>query len=335
MSNKRIKVVVKEGDALSCPADVLALKFAQALYGLDNAVVDRLGSRNVEVDFGRRLPNIGSFCLLETLGAITAKEALFISVEPLHQFEYKQIREFARHVLKALAGARPGTKHLCLTIHGPGYGLDETEAFESELAGLIDAITTLDFPKDLEQVTFIERNKGRANRLQFVLNEFLPRGYIDANHLAYLSDLGELASEKVRSVGYSSESKPHVFVAMPFADEMEDLYHYGIQGAVKSAGFLCERADLSAYTGDVLEWIKERIKTATLVVADLSSANPNVYLEVGYAWGCGVPTVLLVNGSDNLRFDVQSQRCLVYSKIKDLEIKLSAELQSLYGGKVK
>ena len=28
-------------------------------------------------------------------------------------------------------------------------------------------------------------------------------------------------------------------------------------------------------------------------VADLTTANPNVYLEIGYAWGMGKPTVLL------------------------------------------
>jgi hypothetical protein len=32
---------------------------------------------------------------------------------------------------------------------------------------------------------------------------------------------------------------------MPFAPEYDDLFHYGIQGAVHAAGFLCERADLA------------------------------------------------------------------------------------------
>ena len=42
---------------------------------------------------------------------------------------------------------------------------------------------------------------------------------------------------------------------MPFAEEMGDIYDYGIHGAVKeaAAGFLCERADLSSFTGDVMD----------------------------------------------------------------------------------
>ncbi len=116
---------------------------------------------------------------------------------------------------------------------------------------------------------------------------------------------------------------------MPFAEEMDDVFHYGIQGAVNAAGFLCERADLSSFTGDVMDWVKRRISNATLVVADLSSANPNVYLEVGYAWGCRVPTVLLSGNTSDLKFDVRSQRCIVYKSIESLEDALSRELKCL------
>ena len=64
-------------------------------------------------------------------------------------------------------------------------------------------------------------------------------------------------------------------------------------------------------------------------MADLTNANQNVYLEVGYAWGCGVPTVLLVKNPDHLKFDVKGQRCLVYKNIKNLEEQLKNELINL------
>ena len=116
---------------------------------------------------------------------------------------------------------------------------------------------------------------------------------------------------------------------MPFVTEMDDTFHYGIQGAVNDSGLLCERADLSTFTGDVMEWVKTRISSASLVVADLSSANPNVYLEVGYAWGCRVPTILLIRDAADLKFDVKGQRCLVYRSIKELEDSLRRELRAL------
>lgn len=52
-------------------------------------------------------------------------------------------------------------------------------------------------------------------------------------------------------------------------------------------------------------------------------------LALGFAWGCGIPTVLLAQHSGELRFDVRGQRCLIYQKIKDLEDKLRTELKSL------
>lgn len=139
----------------------------------------------------------------------------------------------------------------------------------------------------------------------------------------YLSNISEKASENLRSVGYSSNAKPNVFVAMPFEEKMEDIYHYGINGAVKKAGILCERADHSYFTGDIMEWIKDRIEKSSLVIADLTTSNANVYLEVGYAWGHNKDTILLVQNIDELKFDVKGQKCLEYRNIKDLEEKLS------------
>ena len=57
--------------------------------------------------------------------------------------------------------------------------------------------------------------------------------------------------------------------------------------------------------GHILDRIKLRIETATLVIADLTGANANVYLEVGYAWGKNRPTLLLAKVGDELKFDVR------------------------------
>jgi hypothetical protein len=83
------------------------------------------------------------------------------------------------------------------------------------------------------------------------------------------------------------------------------------------------------FTGEILARIKERIETATLVIADLTGANANVYLEVGYAWGRNRPTLLLVRAGDELKFDVRGQRCIIYDSIVDLSKKLTKDLQAL------
>ena len=324
---KNIRIRVEHANALAYKADVLVLKFAQELYGLDMQVVDRL--ERVGVETLSHLPREGEHHLVNSMNQIGARSILFVGVKSLFYFRYQEIREFARRTLAILAKEAPETKHICLTLHGANYGLDEVEAFVSEIAGLVDALNTYDFPKKLELITIVELNQVRTERLQNLLSELLPKGYFEK--IAQRSKEGQIQTtdERLQSAGHTSDSKPHVFVAMPFADEMDDVYDYGIRGVINDAGFICERADLSAFTGDILEWVKKRIRTSAFVLADLTGANSNVYLEVGYAWGCGVPTILIVHDAEELKFDVQGQRCLVYKRIKELEESLYKELESL------
>lgn len=323
----QLVIEVVPGDALEIDCDILALKYAQALYGVDLAVAEKL---SIDIAI---LPKPSGFRLVKSEGRLGAKQILFVGVPPLRQFGYRDIREFARKVLVSLTGQSPQVQRICLTLHGAGYGLDEVESFESEIAGLVDAIASGDLPDQLSEIIVVERNPARAKRLQQVLGRLIPQGSILSNGKETSHSLGEGQSELLRAAGYASASKPYIFVAMPFSAEMDDTFHYGIQGAVNSAGFLCERADTSSFTGDVMDWVKKRVSNAVLVVADLSTANPNVYLEVGYAWGCGKQTILLVRDASDLKFDVKGQRCLVYKKIKDLEESLGKELMKLFRSK--
>lgn len=317
-----IKITVAVGDALATSCDVLALKYAQGLYGVDLLVNAHLLRAGRQVEF----PPPWGFRFEGSVSGIAARHLLFVGVPPLRQFSYKEIREFGSKVLSSLAGKSPETEHIALTLHGAGYGLDETEAFEAQLAGLLDSIASNDIPTALRRLTFVERNPGRADRMKTILKQLIPKGLVIRGE----SQLNQTpVTERLRTVGYTSEAKDHVFVAMPFKKEMEDVYDYGIRSVIQAAGFLCERADMSTFTGDVMEWVRNRIKSATLVVAELSDANPNVYLEVGYAWACDVPTVLIVNNVGQLKFDVKGQRCLVYDRIKVLEECLTKELADL------
>ena len=321
-----IAIEAIHGDVFECRADVLALKFAQNLYGVDLQVVSKLARRGTELE--NRLPSIGKTLLVPSENVVPTNELLFVGVEPLGRFDYEAIRLFAKRVLSTLQDERPATEHVALTLHGGGFGLDEAEAFRAEIAGLLDAIQEGRTPEGLRQISILEHDRQTATRMREILATILPQGVVESGGNKDRSSLRG-ARSGLDSVGRSSREKPLVFVAMPFAEEYADRFHYGIMGAVNAAGFLCERADLASFTGDVIVWVKGRIDSAALVVADLSSANPNVYLEVGYAWGRGVNTVLLVAQGDELKFDVRAQRCLVFRSIRHLEELLTAELRAL------
>ncbi len=323
----RIAITVRRGNALTIRADLLVLKYAQMFFGVDEAVAERFaatkgGAKALQVPEGQ-------VRLLASEATVSADSILVVGVKWLYQFGYRDIREFARRAFRSAARAAPTARHIALTLHGAGYGLDEIEAFESELAGITDAINEGDFPKGLRKITIVELNAGRAERLATALHALLPAGSVETDPRAYREEIEPETTDRLRAAGYASEGKPLVFVAMPFKKDMDDVYYFGIEGPVRSAGFLCERADLATYTGDVLAWVKARIERAALVVADLTTANPNVYLEVGYAWGVGIPTVLIAGTTQDLKFDVRGQRCLVYDRIKDLEEALAKELKGL------
>jgi hypothetical protein len=322
-----VNIEVVNGNALTVEADLLALKYAQGFYGVDKQVATKLS----DAQASNITPRVGGFRIVPTNGVLITPRVLFVGVAPLYEFRYREIREFGLKVLSSLAGEAPEVRVIALTVHGPGYGLDETECFLSEIAGLADAVASGDYPDKLAKVIIVEQNRGRVERLTQLIESYLPGGVFDADARTLRQRIGAERSETLRAVGYDSGQKPHVFVAMPISDETGDLFHYGIRRAVSSVGYLCERIDQEPSTGDIISRIKERIRAAKFVVAELTGANPNVYLEVGYAWGSAVPTILLIQKDElsSLRFDVAGQRCVVYSTIRNLEEKLTSELTAL------
>ncbi|MGZ5437600.1 MAG: hypothetical protein ACXWIF_16285 [Pyrinomonadaceae bacterium] len=314
-------ISVKEGDVADFMSDVLVLKHAQGFHGADWYVYQRLKGPSIKPDEVSIPP--GSHLLLESGGKLKAKSVLFVGVSLLYDFGYPEIREFAIASMKVLAEALPETETVTMTIHGVGYGLDEKEAFLAQIGGLLEAFRSREIPNYLKDVCIVDNDKRRINRLQAIIRDSIPPKYV--------GDPGAVRTTKPTppKIDAGLTTKPHVFVAMPFGEEFEDLYLFGIQGPIHAAGYLCERVDMSVFTGDIMDRIKSRIESASLVLAEVTGANPNVYLEVGYAWGRERPTLILVKEGEDLKYDISSQRCIRYKSINDLARKLDPVLKTL------
>jgi hypothetical protein len=164
-------------------------------------------------------------------------------------------------------------------------------------------------------------------------------GPVVGKHPGSRADSGEVSGELPSGVEKSSgrvpvstdataRGKRRVFVAMPFSEEFENVYEFAIYPAVRNCGYICERVDETHFTGDVLGRIRGGIEAADLVVADLTEGRPNVYLEVGYAWGKGVPVIFVARKGENLHFDVSTHRCIFYGRFT----KFARELEKLIKG---
>lgn len=328
--NNNIMVKVENVDAILHPSDILVLKHAQLLYGLDETVASRYCDYGGDTTVFAVSKNEARF--FSSKGCVASSHILVVGTCPQYSLTYADIRYFAFLALKEISSQYPQATSCTFTLHGMKgdmYGLDEIETFTAELAGFIDALVAKFVPSGLNLITIAEINSQRAGRLSKHLdalfpNHILARSYDYSNPHSKANFLA-----RINSAGAQSDTKPRVFVAMPFRKDMDDIFVYGIQNAVHACGFICERADQVTFTGDILTWIKERIKTSHLVIADLTDANPNVHLEVGYAWGVGTNTVLLVKDTNHLQFDTKGQRCLIYQQINELERLLTAELKAI------
>ncbi|MDR3634132.1 MAG: hypothetical protein P4L84_10020 [Isosphaeraceae bacterium] len=124
--------------------------------------------------------------------------------------------------------------------------------------------------------------------------------------------------------------KPSVFVLMPFDKQYDDIYKLGIKAAATAAGAYCERVDEQEYEGTILDRIYNQIRTADVVVADLTERNPNVFYETGYAHALGKRTILLTQDASFIPFDLKHHLHIVYGgQIATLKERLKKRIKSL------
>jgi hypothetical protein len=299
----QVRIALEQGDVIGKAGDVLALKHSSGFHGVDRLVAQRLGLE--------RGPEVGEVTIVESRGGVQAEEVLFVGVVGLSQLRYGEIRAFAARVVETLATQRPACGHLLMTLHGVGFGLDETEAFLAQIGGLRDAIDGDHAPDSLRRVTIVELDEDRVERLAPILAELQSPASGRARTAAVAEDD---ARTQIATAGITSEEKPHAFVAMPFTTPMKNVFNFGIRPPVRKSGMLCELVSEEAFTGDIVTRVLDRIRTASLVVAEITAANANVFLEVGFAWGAGRPVILVAQDATKLPFDVRGQRCLEYGE---------------------
>jgi hypothetical protein len=102
------------------------------------------------------------------------------------------------------------------------------------------------------------------------------------------------------------------FVLMPFAPEFKDVYEVGIKDAAGALGIRVERLDDQLFDKNMLERIFEQIDKADIIVAEMTSRNPNVFYEVGYAHAKGKLVLLITADAADIPFDLQQRKHIVY-----------------------
>ena len=107
-------------------------------------------------------------------------------------------------------------------------------------------------------------------------------------------------------------TRKQVFVIQPFAKSSDGLFEL-IRAAASAADVSVTRADMGVATGsNVIQSIESAIGNASLIIADVTGANPNVMYEVGFAQAQNKPLVLIANNSRSIPFDLAGVRVVIY-----------------------
>ena len=341
------KFTVQQSDITELPSDLLLLKHAKGFHGGDLAVADLLtgsgGCTEAEIS-----PRPDEFAIVQTAKTIAPSRVMFLGTPPLRDFSYSQMHHFAARAIEILAQERLSLAVMTTTIHGVNYGLDAIESLQSLVRGFQEGLTR--HPEcRVDEIVFVEKRERTARILKAALENLhnsTPPARVEPRRVVLeKAEPSFQTSPKVdkpfavaapgdttRAEASRETGKKHVFVAMPFSEDFQDIYEFGIYEPIRRCGYICERVDEPSFTGDILQRITSRISTAELVIAELTGARANVYLEVGYAWGKGIPVVTLAREGEKLHFDVSTQRCIFYRTIGQLAKELEKLVRGVYTG---
>lgn len=318
-----MELVISNANVTQVAADLIVMKHANGFRGADEVVARAVG-------FTSTVP-AGEFAFHNGRGT-AANEVLFVGVGPLRSFRYEQIQQFGQRAVALTFQHRPGAQHLVLTIHGPGYGLDLEEAFLSMIAGVIAELKS--HQHGIKTISIVDRSDKRCDEIFAVLQKHSQQfGLTAGTHRSFklIGAAGQHAeaASNIVQFGSRAEAKPKLFVAMPFAEEFIDEFEIGFREAARASDFICERLDVEHFTGDIVAEIKRRIIESHGVLALLNGHNPNVYLEIGFAFAHNKPTILVAKEGVGLPFDVSGHRCLRYKSIIQLREALAKEIAGL------
>jgi len=185
--------------------------------------------------------------------------------------------------------------------HSPGRGFELVEG-----AGSLSNLAVHE-QYDLEVILDGQVLRMKVNSVPVI--ETVLRSPLAGSGLGLFAfDTAEIVFESIRA----SKQAVKVFVMMPFTEPFDTLYDDVIKPEAEGLGFEIIRVDEIAGPGIILDDIRRQIERAHIVVAEISTPNPNVFYELGYAHALNKPAVLLARRQSEMPFDVRPYRAIFY-----------------------
>ena len=120
------------------------------------------------------------------------------------------------------------------------------------------------------------------------------------------------------------------FVAMWFAEEMNEAFSEGFYKALQDAGYDALRIDMREHNEKIDDRIIAEIRRSSLLVADFTDHRGGVYFEAGFAMGLGIPVIWTCREDHigELHFDTRQYNHIVWKTPEDLREKLRLRIEA-------
>ena len=118
----------------------------------------------------------------------------------------------------------------------------------------------------------------------------------------------------------------------PTRERADNVYRYLIAPVCEELGYRPVRVDHVNAVDNINETVINYLKTAPMVIADMTEHNPNAFYELGFRQARELPLVPIIKVGERLPFDVITTRTVFYdtdvAKIEDSKENLKSKMLS-------
>ena len=126
----------------------------------------------------------------------------------------------------------------------------------------------------LKKIIIVEINERRAERLEELLNESVPKDIFIKDNITVPDSTTDQKIQKIDEAGDQSEAKPLIFVTMPFDKKFVDRYEFGI----KSQSYLVSNICKEEY--NIAHYLNRNATKEILIPIYLYSTQLPVYMKL-------------------------------------------------------
>jgi nucleoside 2-deoxyribosyltransferase len=186
------------------------------------------------------------------------------------------------------------------------------------------------YNSDGSKTTLEERDK----QIKFIENYLLKNKFIEGGmdssrkiSITLLPNGFKRIDELQKNQSLNSKN---VFVAMSFADNMEEVRE-AIFEAIKNAGYIHKIMDEIEHNHQIVPEMLYEIRKSKFVIAEFTGHNNGAYYEAGYAAGLGKEVIHICEEKsfdNDAHFDVKQVNTIIWKTTKDLTEKLLKRIEA-------